>query len=73
MGEDPDNVKKYLPFVFGGLGLVMLVIAMFLRQGTDDAHTVITNLAGTFMIVAGVICVLIGIITFFLRNDNTIW
>ncbi len=73
MGEDPDNVKKFLPFVFGVLGLVMLVIAMVLRNGTDDAHMVITNLASTFMFVAGVICLLIGIITFFLRHDHTIW
>ena len=66
-------MKKYLPFVFGGLGLLLLVIAFVLRSGTADAEVVITNLASTFMMVAGAICVLVGLVTFFLRDDEQIW
>jgi hypothetical protein len=66
-------MRQYLPYLIGGLGLLFLGIAYFLRQGTGDANIAITNLASTFMGVAGAICLLGGIVTFFLRDDESIW
>lgn len=66
------SMKKYLPYIFGGLGLLLLVSAMILRGGSADVHAVVTNLASTFMLVGGGICILIGLVTFFLRDDE-VW
>lgn len=66
-------MKKYLPYIFGGIGLLLLVSAMILRGGSADVHAVVTNLASTFMLVAGAICIVIGLITFFLRHDDEVW
>lgn len=63
-------MKKYLPYIFGGLGVFFIAFAMILRNGAPDAHEVITNLASTFMLVAGGICVVVGIVTFFIRDDD---
>lgn len=66
-------MKKFLPFLLGGLGLLLIATALVLRQGTADAHMVVTNLASTFMLVAGAICLVGGLVTFFLRDDPEIW
>ncbi|MBX9720731.1 MAG: hypothetical protein K2X81_05005 [Candidatus Obscuribacterales bacterium] len=66
-------MKKFLPFIIGGLGAFMIGFSVILRNGTPDADVVITNLVSTFMLVAGVICVLVGLVTFFLRHDEQIW
>lgn len=66
-------MKKYLPFVIGGLGLVFIALSMFLRNGVADTTTAITNLVSTFMMVGGVICIIAGLVTFFLRDDPEIW
>jgi len=68
-----QSVKKFLPFIIAGLGLAFVIISMVLRNGTADAQEVITNITSTFMLVAGCICVLVGIVTFFLRDDTEIW
>jgi hypothetical protein len=66
-------MKKFLPFIIGGLGAFMIGFSVILRNGTPDADVAITNLVSTFMLVAGVICVLVGLVTFFLRHDEQIW
>ncbi len=66
-------MKKFLPFIIGGLGAFMVGFSMILRNGTPDADIVITNLVSTFMLVAGVICIVVGLVTFFLRHDEHIW
>ncbi len=66
-------MKKYLPYVVGGLGLMLLLIGMVLRNGTPDADELITNLSSTFMMLAGAICFLVGVVTHFLRDDETVW
>lgn len=66
-------MKKVLPYLLTGLGLAFVIISMILRQGTADAHTAVTNVASSFMIIAGGICILAGLVTFFLRDDPEIW
>jgi hypothetical protein len=66
-------MKKKAPYIFGFLGLSLVGISFFLRGGTPDADETITNLASTFMIVAGSICLLIGVATFFMRNHGEDW
>lgn len=67
------EMKKFLPFVVGGMGLVLLVVAMILKNGTPDAEAAITSLASIFMMLAGAVCVLVGALTFFLRDDEQVW
>lgn len=66
-------MKKMLPYIFGGMGLVLLASAYFLRSGSPDVHEAITNLASSFMLFGGGICIVVGLITFFLRNDDETW
>lgn len=66
-------MKKYLPFGVGGMGLLLLIIACFLRSGASDADAAIANLSGTFMLVAGCICFVVGVVTYFLRDDEQVW
>lgn len=66
-------MKHKAPYLFGGFGIVMIVFSVFLRNGTADADVVITNLASTFMVFAGSVCLLVGMITFFRRHDHEEW
>lgn len=66
-------MKQYLPFVIGGMGLLLLAVAFVLKNGTPDAEAAITSLASMFMMVAGSVCVIVGAVTFFLRDDETVW
>lgn len=66
-------MKKYLPYLVFGLGLMFIGIAMVLRAGTADTEAVITNLSSSFMGFAGVILVLGGLVTYFLRDDEAVW
>jgi hypothetical protein len=66
-------MKEKLPFIFSGLGLVMVIISVVLRNGTADTSTPITNLASTFMFLAGVICMIGGIVTYFMRDNPEVW
>lgn len=68
-----SGMKKYLPYLVGGLGLMFIGIAVILRSGTADADSAITNVASTFMLIAGAICFLAGVVTFFLRHDESVW
>lgn len=67
------RVKKYLPYLMAALGVMFIVISILLRQGTADAEIVITNVTSSFMLFAGVICLLVGLVTFFLRDDPNVW
>jgi hypothetical protein len=66
-------MRKYLPYLVGGVGLMFICIALVLRNGSPDAEAAITNVASTFMLTAGVICFIGGLVTFFLRDDETVW
>lgn len=66
-------MSKYLPYVFAGLGVFMIIFSMVLRNGMPDAHVVITNLTSSFMLIAGGICLVVGLVTFFLRHDDEVW
>jgi hypothetical protein len=66
-------LKKYIPFIVGGLGIAFIVISLVLRNGTPDADVAITNVASTFMLVAGGICIVVGLVSYFLRHDHEIW
>lgn len=66
-------MKKFLPFLVGGTGLMFICVALVLRNGSPEAATVITNLSSTFMLTAGGICIVGGLVTFFLRDDEGVW
>lgn len=66
-------MKKWLPFLIVGLGVMFILISMVLRNGMPDADVAITNITSMFMLVAGCICVVGGIVTFFLRHDPEVW
>lgn len=66
-------MKKFLPYLVGGIGLMFICVAIVLRNGSPEAETVITNLASTFMFTAGAICIVGGLVTFFLRDDAEVW
>jgi hypothetical protein len=52
------------------LGLGFIGLAMFLRQGTADAHQAITNITSVFILVAGALCILFGIVIYLIKNDE---
>jgi hypothetical protein len=66
-------MKQVAPYLFGGFGIVMIVFSVVLRNGTADADVVITNLASSFMLLAGSVCLLVGVVTFFRRHDHEEW
>jgi len=66
-------MKRKAPYIFGGLGIVLVVTSFVLRNGTPDADDAITTLASMFMAVAGGVCVLVGIVTFFMRHEGEDW
>jgi hypothetical protein len=66
-------MKHVAPYLFGGFGIAMIVFSVVLRNGTNDADLVITNLASSFMVFAGSVCLLVGVITFFRRHDQEEW
>lgn len=67
-------MRKYVPLMIGGvLGLVFICIAMALRNGTAEAHTVITNLTSSFMFVAGFLSIVGGVIFCVMSDDQAAW
>jgi len=66
-------MKKYSPYIFGALGLFLIGFSFVLRNGTPDAEAVITNLASSFMVFAGIVCFLVALVTFFKRDDPEEW
>jgi hypothetical protein len=66
-------MKKYLPVLIAGLGIMFLCIAMALRSGAGDMEIVIANLTSTFMFVTAAVCFVGAIVTFCLRDDETVW
>ncbi|MBX9686814.1 MAG: hypothetical protein K2X27_08940 [Candidatus Obscuribacterales bacterium] len=66
-------MKKFAPYIFGGLGLFMMAMSAFLRAGSADTDAAITNLASSFMLFAGCICFVVGIVMFFMKDDPEEW
>lgn len=66
-------MKKYSPFIFGGLGLLLIGMSFVLRNGTPEADSAITNLASSFMVFGGGVCLLVALITFLKRDDPEEW
>lgn len=66
-------MKKYSPYIFGGLGLLLIGFSFFLRNGTPDADMAITNLASSFMVFAGGVCMIVALVTFLKRDDPEEW
>jgi hypothetical protein len=66
-------MKKWLPFLIAGLGLFMVIISMVLRQGTADADIAITNVTSSFMLIGGSVCIVVGLVTYFLRHNDDVW
>jgi len=66
-------MKKFIPFIVVALGVAFILVSMFLRNGTEDAEAAITNVASTFMLFAGGVCVVGGCLIFFLRHDHDFW
>lgn len=66
-------MKKKAPYIFGALGLTLIGISYFLGEGTPDADAAITKIASIFMVVAGSICIIIGVLTFFMRDHGEEW
>ena len=66
-------MKKYSPYIFAGLGLFLIGMSFFLRQGMADADAVITNLASSFMVFGGGVCLVVALITFLKRDDPEEW
>lgn len=63
-------MKKILPIGMVLLGLGFIGLAWYLRQGTPDAHHAITNITSVFIMVAGALCILFGIIIYLIKNDE---
>ena len=66
-------MKKYSPYIFGVLGLFLIGMSFFLRNGTAEADSAITNLASSFMIFGGGVCLLVALVTFLKRDDPEEW
>lgn len=66
-------MKKYLPLLIAGLGLMFVCVAMALRNGAGDVETPIANLTSSFMFITAAVCFVGAIVTFFLRDDETVW
>lgn len=66
-------MKKYYPYIFGGLAVVLIVTSIVLRNGAPDVDLVITNLASTFMLFGGGLCVVVAVVAFFKRDDPEEW
>lgn len=66
-------MKKYLPLLIAGLGLMFICVAIALRNGAGEVETVIANLTSTFMFVTAGVCFVGAIVTFCLRDDETVW
>ena len=66
-------MKKWVPILVSGLGFFVIVIAMILRRGTPDADIAITNVTSSFMFIGGSICIVVGLVTYFLRHSEDIW
>ena len=65
-------MKTYLPFVFAGLGLVLVTTSFVLRWSTGDTDA-ITNISCMFMLVGGIVCIGGGVLTYFLRDNPEVW
>lgn len=68
-----SDMKRYSPYIFGTLGLALIGFSFYVRNGLPGAEAVITNLSSVFMLLAGAVCVVVGIITFIKRNDPEEW
>ncbi|HEY9678980.1 MAG TPA: hypothetical protein V6C76_13305 [Drouetiella sp.] len=66
-------MKKYLPAAVVLLGIIFIVIAVILKRGTPDAEAAITGIASMFMLIAGSILIVGGIVTHFLRHEDDVW
>lgn len=68
-----NAVKKYLPASVVLLGCIFIGVSVLLKNGMADADVAITNITSMFMLVAGSICIVGGIVTHFLRHEEDVW
>jgi hypothetical protein len=66
-------MKKYLPLLIAGLGVMFVSVAMALRSGAGEVDTAIANLSSSFMFITAAVCFVGAIVTFCLRDDETVW
>ncbi len=71
--NDHIAMKKWLPASVVLLGVIFIGVAMLLKNGMPDAEVAITNITSMFMLVAGAICIVGGIVTHFLRHEEDVW
>lgn len=65
-------MRYLLPIGLLTVGGAFLWFSSQLPGGPDPASAV-NNLVSIFMLVSGVVCILLGGVTFFLRHDEDIW
>jgi hypothetical protein len=66
-------MRHWMPILMAVVSVVFFGMAWFLRQGAEGTHTAITNLTSSFMFFAACICLVVGIVTYCMRNDETVW
>lgn len=66
-------MKKWLPACVVLLGCAFIGIAVMLKQGTPDAEAAITGISSLFMLIAGSILIVGGIVTHFMRHEEDVW
>lgn len=66
--------KKHLPHLLLAVGIGMGIMSQIIRHGgLPDADVAITNLTSSFMLIGGCICAVVGIVTYFIKDDNEDW
>jgi hypothetical protein len=55
------------------LGCIFVGVSVLLKNGMPDAEVAITNITSMFMLIAGSICIVGGIVTHFLRHEEDVW
>jgi hypothetical protein len=61
-------MEKLVPAVFTFVGLSLLCVSFLLRN-TD----IVSHLASMFILLSGVVLILVGLVTFFLRDEIDFW
>ena len=66
-------MKKIMPIAMMATGIGLCVISQVLRMGQEVVDTAVTNVTSSFMLIAGCICLLGGLVTYFLKGDDDVW
>jgi Na+-driven multidrug efflux pump len=68
----PDHFKKWMPVACLVAGGLLIGFSQLLANETGD-EAIISHIAGQVMLIAGVISVLLALVTYFLKDHEDIW